>query len=72
MSIKNGCGRPECKVSTGICGSITFGYGELDYYGYWEFPCYKCAREWKRIYPKDECWPDNVSSNHEFCVDWNN
>lgn len=24
--------------STGICESITAGYGRLDQYGYWEFP----------------------------------
>ena len=24
--------------STGICESLTAGYGELDAYGYWEFP----------------------------------
>lgn len=24
--------------STGICGSTTCGYGDLDEYGYWEFP----------------------------------
>ena len=26
--------------STGICGSLTCGYGKLDDYGYWEFPLY--------------------------------
>jgi hypothetical protein len=26
--------------STGICGSITCGYGKLDQNGYWEFPLY--------------------------------
>lgn len=24
--------------STGICGSLTCGYGKLDESGYWEFP----------------------------------
>lgn len=24
--------------STGICGKLTCGYGELDCNGYWEFP----------------------------------
>ena len=24
--------------STGICGELTCGYGELDSNGYWEFP----------------------------------
>lgn len=31
------CGRAFCSVSTGICGSLTFGYGELDDYGYWKY-----------------------------------
>lgn len=26
--------------STGICESLTCGYGKLDEYGYWEFPLY--------------------------------
>lgn len=25
------------KYSTGICGGITVGYGELDDYGYWQY-----------------------------------
>jgi len=28
------------KFSSGICGSITAGYGELDECGYWQFPLY--------------------------------
>lgn len=31
--------------STGICGSITCGYGELDANGYWEFPLYNIESE---------------------------
>ena len=26
--------------SKGICGGFTAGYGELDEYGYWEFPLF--------------------------------
>ena len=26
--------------STGICGSVTAGYGRLDFYGYWEYPLF--------------------------------
>lgn len=26
--------------STGICESLTCGYGHLDHLGYWEFPLY--------------------------------
>jgi hypothetical protein len=42
-----GCGRKECCASTGICGSITFGTGELDPYGYWQNPCKQCEESWK-------------------------
>jgi hypothetical protein len=31
-----GCG---CKVSTGICGCLTFGTGRLDHNGFWQLPC---------------------------------
>ncbi len=34
---KHESGEPP-KYSTGICGSITAGYGRLDDYGYWEYP----------------------------------
>lgn len=48
----------ECFVSTGIHDGLTFGSGELDEYGYWEFPCHKCAREHEKNYPEDgKCWP---------------
>ena len=39
------CGNPNCSVSTGICGSQTFGSGELDDNGYWEHPCGACERQ---------------------------
>lgn len=39
-----GCKRKKCRASTGICGSITFGTGELDSNGYWEFPCKECEK----------------------------
>ncbi len=41
-----GCERPECCTSTGIDESTTFGTGELDQYGFWEFPCKKCEEAW--------------------------
>ena len=48
----------KCGVSTGICGSLTFGHGSLDDYGYWEFGCPQCARVWEKKHPKDvPCWP---------------
>jgi len=50
----------NCHASTGIHESdnadgspehpwgLTFGKGKLDDYGYWEKPCYECAR-WHEI-----------------------
>lgn len=38
----------KCRVSTGICGSLTFGQGELDPNSYWGFPCEHCAKNYKR------------------------
>ena len=51
-----GCGRPECCASTGIDGSPTFGTGELDDFGYWEYPCSKCAREYENA-TGETSWP---------------
>lgn len=53
MSIKGGCGRPNCGVSTGIDESMTFGTGKLDSNGYWEHPCAKCEAAWRKKYPWD-------------------
>ena len=57
MGIREGCSNPECCASTGICGSATFGSGELDKYGYWEFPCNECARAYEALYPGEYAWP---------------
>jgi len=43
-----GCGRPECCASTGIHDKTTFGTGDLDSYGFWEFPCKECEEEWEK------------------------
>lgn len=40
------CGNPKCSCSTGIHDGLTFGSGELSTGGYWQFPCYVCARAW--------------------------
>lgn len=51
-------GHEDHKVSTGIHGPLTFGWGELDDFGFWQHPCPKCAREHEKLYPKDgPCWP---------------
>ncbi len=45
-------------VSTGICGSTTFGHGKLDDYGYWKIPCAEKARELEKSNPEfGKCWP---------------
>lgn len=52
------CGNRNCCASSGIHEGPTFGSGELDDYGYWEFPCYPCARAWEILYPEDApAWP---------------
>ena len=52
-----GCGRPECGASTNINEDPSFGTGELDYYGFWEYGCYECARAFERLHPDCKCWP---------------
>lgn len=48
----------KCKVSSGIHDCLTFGYGELDYNGFWEHGCYECARAHEQQFPNDgPCWP---------------
>ena len=58
------CGNWDCHISTGIhedspkCLGLTFGSGELDKYGYWEDPCWICARDWEKKNPNHgPCWP---------------
>lgn len=49
---------PELQVSTGVCGALTFGSGEIDFYGYWEEGNYQAARDYQKLHPEDgECWP---------------
>ena len=53
-----GCGNPDCSASTNILEDISFGSGELDFNGFWETPCYECARAWEEKHPEDvPCWP---------------
>lgn len=39
----------NCGISTGIDGRMTAGWGELDDYGFWEFPCERCAAWAQRV-----------------------
>ena len=56
-----GCGRKECGASSGFSEELTFGSGELDDWGYWEFPCRLCAESFERSNPdmakKYGVWP---------------
>lgn len=51
-------GHLKCKSSISIDEeTLTFGTGELDDYGFWEFPCQECADFHKKKYPDDLVWP---------------
>jgi len=60
----------QCSASTGIHENLdangksipwglTFGFGELDQFSYWEFPCSFCARraEKRDEVPTGSYWP---------------
>lgn len=51
-------GHETHKISMGIHDCLTFGFGELDQFGYWQHPCAQCARHHEKAYPNDgPCWP---------------
>jgi hypothetical protein len=63
---KTACGNPDCATSLGVCGSYTFGSGNLDFHGYWEHPCAVCAREHEKLHPEDgTCWPLPETKKHD-------
>jgi len=31
--------------SSGVCGSVTSGYGKLNHNGYWQYPTHRAARK---------------------------
>ncbi len=35
----------KCCCSTGIHDGLTYGQGKLDPNGFWEHPCWECARK---------------------------
>jgi hypothetical protein len=37
-----GCGRAECHASMSIAETMTYGTGNLDSNGFWQFPCAVC------------------------------
>jgi len=60
-------GHEDCGIAIGISNEPTFGKGILNDYGYWQFPCEKCAREWEKQNPNSgKAWPSsNEDAEHE-------
>lgn len=58
------CGITGCSISTGICGRLTFGSGDLDPNGYWEFACRLCAADHAKEHKEyeEEVWPTEKDS----------
>lgn len=52
MPETSNCGNPECRSSTSMGGGLTFGRGELDGNGYFEFPCRICSKAWTDALPE--------------------
>ena len=51
------CGNPECAASS-FEDIPTFGSGEMDQYGFFEKPCWICARKFEELEPgMGPCWP---------------
>lgn len=59
------CGDKNCHVSN-FEGTLTFGKGMPDSYGFFHTPCPICARAWEKMYPEDgECWPFEPKEDEE-------
>jgi len=51
-------GHEKHYASSTIAEDLSFGYGELDDYGYFEHGCYECARAHEEQFPEGgDCWP---------------
>jgi len=60
-----GCGDSECGMSSCNGDSVTFGKGQLNSNGCWEFPCAACEQHWKFLYPS-KVWEEwEVQKKHE-------
>jgi len=56
--VKEKADHSKCGASTAISEAPSFGRGECDEYGFWEIPCYHCARRFEKEYPEHgDCWP---------------
>ncbi len=65
---KTACGNPHCAASSGIHDGLTFGSGELDFNGFWQYPCAPCARAHERHHPEaDPCWPFATHPEEHAC-----
>lgn len=57
---QKGCGDASCGVSTSIMDCLTFGKGELDDNGFWEFPCEACSQAYYQRKKQDfQMWIEN-------------
>lgn len=43
------CENPDCRFSTTIAETLSFGSGKLDHNGFWEHPCRTCAAHFEAI-----------------------
>lgn len=48
---KQPCGNRNCSCSTTIADNFSFGSGGLDSNGFWDKPCYICARDFDKKNP---------------------
>lgn len=46
------CGNYECCCSSDPFDNLTYGWGKLDYNGYWEHECFTCARAFEIQHPE--------------------
>ncbi len=70
------CGDHRCGTSTGIDEQLTFGHGELNEFGFWEFECKVCEDEWLtnrapelreemiQESQRENCWPRERAITH--------
>lgn len=40
------CGNRRCQSGTSAAGGLTFGSGNIDSQGFFEFPCRVCSQAW--------------------------
>jgi len=56
----------RCSISTGIHDYLTFGTGHLDANGFWQHPCFECARAHEEQFPEcGPCWPHTAEQRKQ-------